>query len=232
MNPPAETKAGEPPFYSSACPVGGWVGNAPGEGVMRRFSKPSHPIRTRAPYGSRWSAVEVQDGGIWPYQTRHRWSPPRLVTATAAAQGTTPGQSASRPPRPPPGPRPASRGPRHRCRRPGRVGAVPDRGATGVRRGHRDDEALAGLPWWWPARATWPPELMAHAQGHGVESASGAIAAQASRPADLPPWPLPAGACHMSRTRSARSGNAGPCRGGSHPGWGLSQAWLSGPGSG
>ena len=42
-----------------------------------RFSKPSHPIRTRAPYGGRWSAVEVQDGGVWPYQARPPWSPPR-----------------------------------------------------------------------------------------------------------------------------------------------------------
>jgi hypothetical protein len=37
-------------------------------------SKPSHPIRTRAPYGGRWSAVEIQDGSIWPYQARHQWS--------------------------------------------------------------------------------------------------------------------------------------------------------------
>ena len=55
---------------------------------------------------------------------------------------------------------------------------------------------------------------------------------RASRPGRLPPAPRPGAACHRSRTRSARGGNAGPCRGEQHPGCALWPARRPGPGSG
>ena len=70
---------------SLACP-GTWAVHSQGRRAFVRArglrghrccfdeSKPSHPIRTRAPYGGRWSAVEIQDGSIWPYQAPHQWS--------------------------------------------------------------------------------------------------------------------------------------------------------------
>ena len=73
--------------YSSVCPVGGWVGNALGEGVTRPLQQAiSHPIRTRAPYGGRWSAVEIQDGSVWPYQA-HQVSVWRAGSCAAGADG-------------------------------------------------------------------------------------------------------------------------------------------------
>ena len=191
MNPAAETKTGEPPCYSSVCPVGGWVGNALGEGVMRPLQQAIPPD----PHTSTiWRQMVCRRDPRWQCLAIPSSAP--LVTVCAALGPVLDGRNELAPSAPH-----AHLGlqlahNRGRCRP--------------IRRRH-----LGG---------TYPAGSSVRMSASPRTPAARAVTVQASRPADLPPWPRPAGACHMSRTRSVRSGNAGPCRGGSHPGCGLSLA--------